>query len=129
MEFCSDIKASYGGSIMWRGIGSPRVYVGACAGSCLVGWPRKRWIDTVKECLKKRGLDVRQARRMVQDSNERRGFARENDLDEMPQLYEAFEGWKSVCGRAYNFKGIKGKFVLFFLFQTFASFTVVHFLA
>ena len=26
-----------------------------------------RWIDTVKECLKNRGLDVRNARRMVQD--------------------------------------------------------------
>ena len=37
------------------------VYVGECAGSRSVGKPRKRWIDTVKECLKKRGLDVRQA--------------------------------------------------------------------
>ena len=42
-----------------------RVYVGECAGR-----PRKRWIDTVKECLEKRGLDVRQARRMVQDRSE-----------------------------------------------------------
>ena len=25
----------------------------------------KRWIDTVKECSRKRDLDVRQARRMV----------------------------------------------------------------
>ena len=38
-----------------------RVYGGECAGR-----PRKRWIDTVKECLKKRDLDVRQARRMVE---------------------------------------------------------------
>ena len=29
-----------------------RVYVGECAGSHSVGRPRKRWIDTVKECLK-----------------------------------------------------------------------------
>ena len=28
---------------------------------------RKRWIDTVKECFKKRGLDVRHARRMEHD--------------------------------------------------------------
>ena len=28
----------------------------------------------------------------------------------LPQLYEAFEGWKSICGRAYNLKGIKGIF-------------------
>ena len=42
-----------------------RVYVGECAGSRSVGRPRKRWIDTVKDCLKKRRLDVRQARKMV----------------------------------------------------------------
>ena len=30
-----------------------------------VGRPRKRRIDAVKDCLKKRGLDVRQSRRMV----------------------------------------------------------------
>ena len=39
-----------------------RVYVEECAGSRSVGRPRKRWIDTVMECLRKRGLDVRQAR-------------------------------------------------------------------
>ena len=55
-----------------------RVYVGECAGSRSVGRPRKRWIDTVKECLKKRGLDFRQAKRMVQDRNEWRGFVRGN---------------------------------------------------
>ena len=27
-----------------------RVYVGKCAGSLLVGRPRKRWIDTMKMC-------------------------------------------------------------------------------
>ena len=31
-----------------------RVYVGECAGSHSVGRPRKRWIDTVKDCKKKR---------------------------------------------------------------------------
>ena len=41
------------------------VYVGECAGSRSVGRPQKRWIDTVKDCFKKRSLDVRQARRMV----------------------------------------------------------------
>ena len=44
-----------------------RVYVWECAGSRSVGRPRKRSIDTVKEFLKKRGLDVRQARIMVYD--------------------------------------------------------------
>ena len=47
-----------------------RVYVGECAGSHSVGRSRKRWIETVKDCLGKRGLDVRQARRMVQDRTE-----------------------------------------------------------
>ena len=36
-----------------------RVYVGECAGTRSVAMPQKRWIDTVKECLKKRSLDVR----------------------------------------------------------------------
>ena len=44
-----------------------RVYVWECAGSCSVGRSWKRWIDTVKDYLKKRCLDVRQAKRMVHD--------------------------------------------------------------
>ena len=42
-----------------------RIYVGKCAGNRSMGRPRKRWIDTVKECLNKGVLDVRQARRRV----------------------------------------------------------------
>ena len=60
-----------------------RVYVGECAGSDSVGRPRKRWINTVKDCLKKRDLGVRQARRMVHDRSVWRGF------DEMLQLWVA----------------------------------------
>ena len=52
------------------------VYVRKCAGSHSVGRPWKRWIDTLKKCLRKRGLDVRQARRMVQDRSEWLGFVR-----------------------------------------------------
>ena len=47
-----------------------RAYVGECAGSRSVGRPRKSRIDTVKECLKKRVLDVSKARRMVHDRSE-----------------------------------------------------------
>ena len=42
-----------------------------------MGSLRKRWIDTVKGCLKKRLLGVRQARRIVKDRSEWRGFVRE----------------------------------------------------
>ena len=49
-----------------------RVYVGVCAGNCSEGRMQKRWIDSVKDCLKKRGLNVRQARRMVKDRSVRR---------------------------------------------------------
>ena len=44
-----------------------RVYEGECTGSRSVGRPRKRRIDTMNDCLKKRGLDVRQARIMLHD--------------------------------------------------------------
>ena len=53
-----------------------RVYVRERIGSCSIGRLRKRWIDTVKDFLRKRGLDVRQARRMVKDRSECRGFVR-----------------------------------------------------
>ena len=36
------------------------------------------WIDTVKDSLKKRGLDVRRARRIVHDRNVWWGFVRGN---------------------------------------------------
>ena len=51
-----------------------RFHVGECAVSRSVGMPRKRWIYTVKDCLEKRGLDVRQARRMVLDRSGWRGM-------------------------------------------------------
>ena len=72
---CSPVVRPWG---EWRMIRLLRVYIGECAGSRSVGRTRKRWVDTVKECLKKRGLDVRQARRMVQDRSEWQGFVRGN---------------------------------------------------
>ena len=117
-----------------------RIYVGECAGSCSVGRQRKRWIDTAKECLKKRGLDIKQEEEwsrigvmVVVCKGE--GMGR-TPSDEpltltrcyscgLPQLCEAFEGFKSVCSRTYNLKGIKEKFSVF-LYLCF-SFTVPHF--
>ena len=55
-----------------------RVCVGECAGSCSVGRTPKRWIDTMKECLRKRGLDVSQARRMMYYRSDWQGFVRGN---------------------------------------------------
>ena len=55
---------------MERGKIAKRVYVGECASSRSVGRSWKRWIDTVKECLRKSDLDVRKERRMVYDKSE-----------------------------------------------------------
>ena len=46
------------------------VYVGVCADSFSMGMLWKRWIDIVKECLRKKSLNVRQTRRMMQDRSE-----------------------------------------------------------
>ena len=54
------------------------VYVRECTCSLSMGRLREIWIDSVKECLEKRGLDVRQARRMVHDRSVWRGFVRRN---------------------------------------------------
>ena len=47
-----------------------RIYVGVC-GVSHSGRPqkKKRWTDNVKDCLKERSLDVREARRMVHDKS------------------------------------------------------------
>ena len=74
------------GVLRWFGHGermkmdmiAKRVYLGECAGIRSVGRPQKRWIDTVKQCLRKRGLDIRQPRRMVQNRSEWQGFLRWN---------------------------------------------------
>ena len=95
-----------------------RVYVGECASSHSVGRPRKRWVDTVKDCFKRRSLDVSQEERMVHHKREWRGFVREKCVgcspgDEpltlmrcpscwLPQLYESLERGKSACDQAYN---------------------------
>ena len=76
-----------------------RFYVGEFAGRV-----RKRGIDTMKDCLKKRVLDVRQARRILHDSvwcGDDLTLTRCHSC-ELPQLYEALEGRKSVCGQAHN---------------------------
>ena len=107
-----------------------RVYVKECAGSCSVGRPWKRWIDTMKDCLREIILDVRQARRMVQDRCKWWSFEGEcmghspGDVPltltrchscGLPHLYEALEGWRFVCGLAYSLKAYRRKFIFYFL--------------
>ena len=55
-----------------------RVFVGECTGTRSGGRPWKRLTDTVKECLRKRGLDMREARRMVWGRSKWRGNMKEN---------------------------------------------------
>ena len=57
---------------------SKRMYIGECVGSRSIGRLRKRWIDFVCDCLKKRDLNVGQTRRMVYDRNEWRELVRGN---------------------------------------------------
>ena len=45
----------------------------------------------------------------------------------LPQLYETC-GWKSVCGRAFNLKGVKGK-NYFSLFFPKLCFSFIHFIS
>ena len=84
-EFCGVKKVQderIGEGVLWyfghmeRNRIAKRVYVGECAGSLSVSRPQMRWTDNVKECLRKRGLNIRQARRMIQDRCEWRGFVR-----------------------------------------------------
>ena len=49
-------------------------------GSCSVGRLWKRWIETMKDCLKKKDLDVRLARRLVHNRSLWWGFVRGNAL-------------------------------------------------
>ena len=64
--------------IMERDRIAKRVYVGECVCSCLLGRLWKRWIDILKECLMKRGLDIKQEMRMFWGKIEWWGFARGN---------------------------------------------------
>ena len=50
-----------------------------CASIQSVSRPRKKWIETMKGCLKKISLDVRQARRTAHGRSVWRGFVSGND--------------------------------------------------
>ena len=86
-QLCGETKGvneKIGGDLRWFGHVermendriAKRVYVGELTVKRGVRRSRKRWIDTAKDCLKKRGLDVSQARKMVHYRNVWRGFVR-----------------------------------------------------
>ena len=106
-----------------------RVYVGKCAGSHSVGMPRKRWIDSLKECLKKRVLGIRQARRMVQDRSEWvcEGECMQHSLgDESRTLMRCYSYMKPMKGGSPSVA--EPTTFLLFLKLCF-SFTLAHFMA
>ena len=101
-----------------------RVYIVEFAGSRSEGKPLKRWIDTVNDCLRKRGLDVRQARRMVQDRSEWWGFIREKWMgrstgDEPLSLARCHSFMKPLSGILSVV--VNGKFLSLFSFLSFVS--------
>ena len=49
-----DFRLQPHGENEWMG---KKVYVGKFAGSPSVGWPQKRWINTMKDCLKKKKFE------------------------------------------------------------------------
>jgi hypothetical protein len=53
-----------------------RMYNGECVGNRPVGRPKKRWIESLKECLTERNVSLVEARRMVCDRSVWRGFCK-----------------------------------------------------
>ena len=67
----------------------------------------KRWIDIVKNCLKKKGLDVMQPRRMVFHRSVWQEFVRGNEPWTLMRSHSYMKPLKRgslFCGQAHNFK-------------------------
>ena len=43
-----------------------KIYVGEYVDSQSIGKLQKRWVNTIKDCLRNKGLDIKLARRMEQ---------------------------------------------------------------
>ena len=73
------MKVFFDGLAMWREWRMTGLLRGSRSpGSRPVGRMRKRWIDTLKDCLKKRGLDFGQPRIFGHDRSVWRGFVWRN---------------------------------------------------
>ena len=53
-----------------------RMYNSECVGDRPVGRPKKRWIESLKECLTERNVSLGEARRFVHDRSVWRGFCK-----------------------------------------------------
>src|SRR5678816_32877 len=53
-----------------------RMYSGECAGNRPAWRPKKKWIESVKECLEERNVSLAEAIRKVHNRSEWRGFVR-----------------------------------------------------
>jgi len=51
-----------------------RMYSGECVGNRPAGRPKRKWIESVNECLKERNVSLAEARIKVHDRREWRGF-------------------------------------------------------
>ena len=132
-ELCrekKDLEERSDESVLWwfgneermeKGRIAKKVYVGECAGSGSVGRQQKRWIDIVKDCLRKRGLDVR--REWCRVGVNGWGLCEGECMERSPRD-KALEGWKSVCGQTNNVKGIKEKIFCFHCLKIFLSIIV-----
>src|SRR5678815_3227880 len=53
-----------------------RMYGGECTGNQPAGRPKKKWIESVKECLEEKNVSLEEAKRKVHNKNEFRCFVR-----------------------------------------------------
>src|SRR5678815_4580476 len=53
-----------------------RMYSGKCAENRPDGKPKKKWIESVKECLEERNVSLAEARSKVHNRSEWRGFVK-----------------------------------------------------
>src|SRR5678816_4581044 len=72
------MKVRCDGLVMWKRMDDSRLvrrmYSGECAGNRPAGRPKEKWIESVKECLKKKNVSLAEAIRKVHNKNEWRDF-------------------------------------------------------
>src|SRR5678815_388375 len=79
-ELCGVKKGINGSTLRWFGhverMDDSRLVKRMDSGVCVGNRPKKKWIESVKECLEKRNVSLAEARRKVHNRSEWRGFVR-----------------------------------------------------